>query len=152
VKRESAEFDLAGRGSFFLSLEPGRVADSGCLLTAAVENPATGSSPAVPLGRIVLLPRIDSFTLTNRPAGKNLFIGDLAGQDLQRIAKTGWNAKSGYPVLGIPTPVAGNPDEQTLEIAMPWPPPSPLAPLYIWLEGESAGRRTPVEYGSASKP
>ncbi len=55
-------------------------------------------------------------------------------------------------MLGIPTPVAGNPEEQTLEIAMPWPPPSPQAPLYIWLEGESEGRRTPATYGEAGNP
>jgi hypothetical protein len=146
ARRESAEFDVAGRDSFFLSLDPGRVSASGCLLTVAVENPETGTSAAFPLGRIVLLPRIDKFTLSDREAGGNLYVGTLTGRNLQRIAKTGWNSKDGYEVLGIPTPVAGNPEEQTLEIAMPWPPPSPQAPLYIWLEGESEGRRTPARY------
>ncbi|MDE3137098.1 MAG: hypothetical protein KGL59_11025 [Acidobacteriota bacterium] len=152
ARKESAEFDVAGQDSFFLSLDPGRVSASGCLLTAAVENPETGASVAYPLGRIVLLPRIEKFRLSDKKEGRHLYVGTLTGRNLQRIAKTGWNGKDGYEVLGIPTPVAGNPEEQTLEIAMPWPPPSPQAPLYIWLEGEGDGRRTAATYGSGGQP
>jgi hypothetical protein len=152
VRQETAEFDVAGQDSFFLALVPGKVSASGCLLTVAAQNPETGTSVAFPLGRIVLTPRIEKFTLTDKKAGRDLYAGTLTGRNLQRIAKTGWNAKDGYEVLGIPTPVAGTPEEQTLDIAMPWPPPSPQAPLYVWLEGESEGRRTAVTYGGAGNP
>ena len=53
---------------------------------------------------------------------------------------------AGYPVQGIPTPVSGSPQEQTLKIEMPWPPPSPGAPIYIWLRGENTGRLTAIRY------
>jgi len=33
---------------------------------------------------------------------------------------------------------------QTLRVVMPWPSPSPKAPLYLWLRGETAGRATTV--------
>jgi hypothetical protein len=62
------------------------------------------------------------------------------------IEKTGWDAKTGFPVQGIPTPVPGSPQEQTLEVALPWPPPSPHAPVYVWLRGESEGRLTNAKY------
>jgi hypothetical protein len=35
-----------------------------------------------------------------------------------------------------------NGSEETLQIAVPWPAPSPHAPLYVWLRGEAAGRLT----------
>jgi len=70
----------------------------------------------------------------------------LTGQDLQMIEKTGWDARTGFPVQGIPTPVPGSPQEQTLEVALPWPPPSPHAPVYVWLRGESEGRLSKAKY------
>src|ERR1035438_10054518 len=33
---------------------------------------------------------------------------------------------------------------QTLRIAMPWPSPTPKAPLFVWLRGETEGRATRV--------
>jgi hypothetical protein len=78
--------------------------------------------------------------------GGHLYIGSLAGQELQTIEKTGWDDKNGFPVLGIPTPVAGDPQEQSLKIELPWPPPSPRAPLYVWLRAETEGRLTQAKY------
>jgi len=65
---------------------------------------------------------------------------------LQLISKAGWTADAGEPIQGIPTPVPANPRQQTLKIAVPWPPPSPKAPLYIWLRGETDARRTDARY------
>jgi hypothetical protein len=146
TRRGSLQFDETGHNHFFLSLDPSELGSSPCPLTAAIANPATGVSSPFPLGRVVLLPRIEKFTLTARKQGPNLYVGTLTGRNLQVIEKTGWNSTNGYQVLGIPTPVPGNPEEQTLRIVMPWPPPSPNAPLYIWLNGEDHGRRTAATY------
>lgn len=146
TRRGSLQFDDTGHNHFFLSLDPSDLGTSPCRLTAAIANRATGVSAPFPLGRVVLLPRIEKFTLTVRKQGPNLYVGTLTGRNLQVIEKTGWNPAKGYQVLGIPTPVPGNLREQTLKIVMPWPPPSPRAPLYLWLNGESDGRRTAATY------
>ncbi len=146
ARKDSAEFDAAGSGSFYLSLDPGRIGYSGCALTATIENQATGTSAPATLGRVMLLPQIDKFTLGDRKAADGSYIGTLTGRHLQQISKTGWDPNRGFDVLGIPTPVGGQPGEQTLEIAMPWPPPEPEAPLFIWLQGETRGRRTTARY------
>ena len=142
----SGQLDFAGSGALFLSLDPGTVGQSGCLLNATVTDPTTGRSNPYALGRVTRLPRIGKFTLSDQKLGNSLYAGTLAGQDLQMIDKTGWGPDTGYPVQGIPTPVRGNPQEQTLKIEMPWPPPSPGAPIYIWLRGESTGRVTAMRY------
>lgn len=146
ARRGSAEFDATGGNSFFLSLDPGSANPSGCRLTASIVNRATGASASYPLGRVVLLPTIEKFSLSKKLHGPGLYVGTLTGRNLQVIGKTGWNLTRGFQVLGIPTPVQGNPREQTLQIVMPWPPPSPQAPLYVWLHGETRGRRTSATY------
>lgn len=145
-KNGAAELNALGAGVWFLSLAPGSVGRPGCLLTAAVAVPDSGTSVPYPLGRVTLLPRIDKFTLSSEKVGEALYAGTLRGQNLQLIDKTGWNTTTGSPVEAIPTPVPGNPQEQTLKIVMTWPPPSPQAPLYIWLRGENAGRATTAKY------
>lgn len=142
----SAQLDFAGSGVLFLSVDPGTVGQSGCLLDATVTDQTTGSSDPYSLGRVTRLPRILKFSLTNEKLGSSLYAGTLTGKDLQMIDKTGWSPDAGYPVQGIPTPVVGNPQEQTLKIEMPWPPPSPRAPIYVWLRNESAGRLTTIQY------
>lgn len=144
--RGTLQFDSTGADSYFLSLDPASTARSGCSLTAAIENPDTGVSAPYSLGRVVLLPQIDSFTLTGKKAGPHTYVGTLTGRNLQVIAQTGWDADHGHPTLGIPTPLASDPRRQSLQIGMPWPPPAPHAPLYIWLEGETKGRSTSVTY------
>jgi len=106
-----------------------------------------GNSDPTVLGRLIRLPRIEKFVLTEDKLGANLYSGSLTGIDLQIIEKTGWDPKAGFPVQGIPTPVpGGNPQEQTLKVELPWPPPSPHAPIYVWLRGETTGRLTDVKY------
>ncbi len=137
--------DATGDNTLFLSLDPASVGHSGCELEATLSAPDTGASDPYKLGRIVRLPRIEQFALTNQKLGR-LYSGTLTGEDLQLIEKTGWNSKVGYPVIGIPTPVSTDPAKQTLGIALPWPPPSPQAPLYIWLRGETEARQTNARY------
>jgi hypothetical protein len=142
----AAQLDLAGESGMFLSVDPGIVGQSGCQLAATLSTASTGSSDPSLLGRVIRLPRIEKFTLTEDKINGTLYAGTLTGQDLQIIEKTGWDDKAGYPVQGIPTPVPGTPQEQTLKVELPWPPPSPHAPIYVWLRGESAGRLTDVKY------
>jgi hypothetical protein len=142
----SAQLDFAGEGVLFLSLDPGSVGQSGCQLVATATLEETGTSDPYTLGRVIRLPHIERFLLTDEKEGGHLYIGSLIGQELQTVEKTGWDAKNGYPVQGIPTPIAGDPQEQTLKIELPWPPPSPRAPLYVWLRGETEGRTTQAKY------
>ena len=140
------QLDFAGDGTLFLAVSAGSVGESGCELMATLTEADTGTSDPYLLGTVIRLPRIDNFSLTDEKLGGSLYAGILTGEDLQTIAKTGWDAKSPQPVQAIPTPVPGQPREQTLKIALPWPPPSPHAPLYIWLSGETEARATSIKY------
>jgi hypothetical protein len=145
-KIDSAELDATGEGSLFLSIDPGLIGGSGCQLTAEVTELETGTSDPFVLGRVIRFPHINSFVLTEEKVSDSSYAATLTGRDLQLIEKTGWGAAGGEPVQGIPTPVPGAPQEQTLKIGIPWPPPSPKAPLYIWLRGESQPRQTNARY------
>jgi len=122
------------------------VGRSGCQLEATVTAGEAGTSEPYPLGRVIRLPHIQKFVLTDQKKGSDLFLGSLTGQELQAIEKTGWDSQAGYPVQGIPVPAAGDTQNQTLQIELPWPPPSPRAPLYVWLRGEPTGRVTEARY------
>jgi hypothetical protein len=142
----NAQLDFSGEDGLFLSLDPGVVGQSGCNLTATLFTDGVGSSDPVILGRLIRLPRIEKFTLSEDKINSTLFAGTLTGTDLQIIEMTGWDAKTGYPVQGIPTPVPGSAQDQILKVEMPWPPPSPHAAIYVWLRGETTGRLTDVKY------
>ncbi len=142
----TAQLDFSGEDGLFLSLDPGEVGQSGCQLAATLSTDGVGTSDPVVLGRLIRLPRIEKFALSEDKVDSTLYSGSLTGTDLQIIEKTGWDAKTGYPVQGIPTPVPGSATEQTLKVELPWPPPSPHAPIYVWLRGESTGRLTDVKY------
>ncbi len=146
VREDSGELDFAGQSALFLSIVPGSVGQSGCVLTATLTDEATGTSDPYTLGHVIRLPQITKFAMSIKKLGESLYAGTLTGNDLQMIDKTGWDPSKGYPVQGIPTPVQGRPQEQTLRIEMPWPPPSPRAPVYVWLRGESEGRLTSMRY------
>lgn len=146
TKQGSASLDVAGASDLFLSLDPGMIGQSGCELTATLSTPTAGASDPYALGTVIELPRIDKFTIADEKVDGSLYAGTITGQNLQLIEKTGWDAKTGHAVQGIPAPVPGNIQQQTLKIALPWPPPSPRAPLYIWLRGEKDARMTTARY------
>jgi hypothetical protein len=142
-----AQLDFAGEDGLFLSVDPGLIGQSGCQLAATITTESTGTSDPLVLGRVIRLPRIEKFALTDEKINSSFYAGNLTGIDLQIIEKTGWDAKNGFPVQGIPTPLpGGTPQEQTLKVELPWPPPSPHAPIYVWLRGENTGRPTDVKY------
>jgi hypothetical protein len=105
-----------------------------------------GESTPHRLGAIVRLPKIDSFQLTDERTGASLYVAVLQGQDLENIAKTGWDDQAGTPVEAIPAPLDGPGNKESLRIEVPWPAPAPHAPLYVWLRGEERGRLTSAKY------
>jgi hypothetical protein len=142
-KHASSQLLSSAPGTLFLSLDPGAVGQTGCTLTAILETESVGKSDPFTLGKVLRLPRIESLSLTDEKASEG-FYGVLKGFDLETIEKTGWQASAGVNVTELPRPVAGEGAKQSLRVAMPWPSPSPKAPLYVWLRGESTGRATRV--------
>ena len=132
-------------GSMFLALDAGRW-PAGCQLTATIDAGESGKSKPFDLGRVVRLPVIESFRLTDEPAGDGMYFGVLTGRDLELIGKTGWDAQDGQEVAGLPAPVAGGGDKQSLKVKLTWPSPAPHAPLYLWFRGEKEGRATTARY------
>jgi hypothetical protein len=145
--KEDVKLTRESPGTLFLLFRPDSVGQPGCTVMAALITPASGSSELRRLGAIVLLPKIDSFQVSNQKAGDASYFATLEGRDLESIAKVGWDAANGTLVDTIPAPVvgpgnAGPGNKESLQVTMPWPAPAPHAPLYIWLRGEEMGRLT----------
>jgi hypothetical protein len=143
--QQGVRLQVVEPGSLFVSFDPG-MWPGGCTVTAAVETPKAGRSDPREIGRVVRIPQIESFRLTDEGAGDGTYFGILTGRNLELIDRTGWDGANGQPVSGLPAPVAGDPDRQSLRVRMPWPSPIPHAPLYVWLRGESRGRQTTAKY------
>ena len=138
-KKNEAKLESVGPGQLFLSFDPGTLGPTGCKVTAIL----LGDAPSDPvrLGQVIRFPRIEMFWMTDEKAGTaGNFTGILTGSDLELIDRTGWDATKGVPVDSIPSTAASSGTQQTLKIAMPWPSPTPRAPIYVWLRGESQGR------------
>ena len=133
--------------TLFLTFDPGSW-PTGSTVSAILENSTEGRSKPFTLGRVVRVPQVDAFELTDEKADDNNYSGKLTGANLEVIAKVGWSADSGVPVVSLPAAVGGDSRKQSLQIALPWPPPSPRAPLWIWFRGDDRGRETRIRYGS----
>ena len=142
-KHANAQLSAAGAGMLFLSLDAGAVGQSGCGLTATLETEAAGKGDPFALGKVVRFPRIESFSMSDEKSSGG-FYGELRGFGLETIEKTGWSASAGLAVPELPRPIAGDGAKQALRIDMPWPSPSPKAPLFVWLRGETEARATRV--------
>ncbi len=140
------QLETAGQDLYYLAFLPGKIGRPGCQLELTATTAGVGTSAPQPMGKIVRLPRLEQFTLSSQSAGGGQYEGLLTGTNLQLIAATGWNARHGVPVTAVPQPAPGPPGTQRLRIAMPWPPPEPHAPLYIWLYGENQGRKTNTHF------
>src|SRR5262249_16516504 len=107
----------------------------------SIESEEGGRSAPVTLGKIVRVPRIEAFQLTNdKTADGAAFTAVIRGRDLESIEKAGWAADSGLPVQGPPRTLAGEGDKQLLRISLPWPSPMPISPIYVWLRDDQKGR------------
>jgi len=141
-----ASLTLAGPGTLYLSVDPGAVGYAGCRLAATVILDPEGRSDPFVLGRVIRVPRLEKFTLTTEKIADSAYSGILEGRDLDVIEKAGWDAQHGVPIESIPTPLPDDSSRQKLFIVLPWPAPGPHAPLYVWLRGETQGRKTAVAY------
>ena len=144
--KEDVKLTQESPNTLFLLFRPQRVGQPGCAVVATLITPVSGQSEQRKVGSIVLLPKIDSFRLTNEKAGEAAYFAELEGNDLENIAKVGWDAQNGTPVDTIPAPVAGAGNKENLRAVIPWPAPAPHAPLYVWLRGEERGRLTSAQY------
>lgn len=142
-----ARLQASSPGSLFLTFDPAAIGSQGCEVTVLVET-ANGRSEPAGLGRVVRLPKLTALSLSDEMAGENLFAGTLTGEDLESVAKVGWNTQDGVAVTAVPRPVGGDLRKQELRISLPWPAPSPRAPLFIWMPNEQEGRQTKTRLGS----
>jgi hypothetical protein len=138
-KSDSGSVQSLSPDELFLSFDPGSW-QAGCTLTAQLDQ----SKPYV-LGKVIRVPHVETFELTEEKSGDN-YIGKLTGTDLENIAQVGWSAAQGIPVPSLPAPIGAEGRKQALRIELPWPPPSPHAPLYVWFRGEAEGRATQIHY------
>jgi hypothetical protein len=129
--------------SLFVVVEPARLAQPGCQMTLRVANDVEGASAPVVLGRVIRVPSVTRFELTDEPAEEG-FAGVLEGTGLEWIDRVGWDPEHGVPVRDLPVPAPDG--RQTLRVVAPWPAPAPHAPLFLWLRGEPQGRKTTVRW------
>jgi hypothetical protein len=116
---------------------------SGCDLEAVIENGSGGSSQPFTLARILALPKIDSFTVGADPPENNKRHYQIAGTNLEMIAKLGWDEANAVPVASLPLPLPGPGMKQSIAIDLP-DPMVPEGKLYVWLRGDQKGRATTI--------
>lgn len=143
--RAAVKLRQTGRETLYLTFDPGAVGQAGCTVTVQVATESQGSSDPFVLGKVIRLPRIYSFEVSDRKVGELGYAATLTGEELERIERVGWREDFGLPVTELPVPLASG-EKQALEVTVPWPPPAPRAPLYVWLRGETRGRKTGARY------
>jgi hypothetical protein len=139
-RRADAKLGSIGAGTWFVTFDPGTVGQSGCTLNGTIETDASGRSASLALGKVVRLPRMDNLVWTDEKS-QGGYAAVLHGTDLETIERIGWDAQNGVPVTAVPKTTG---DKQSLKLTLPWPPPSPLAPLQIWLRGDPQPRTAKV--------
>jgi hypothetical protein len=142
-----ADLSAASPGMLFLSVDPAMIGYPGCLLAASIDIEPEGRSDAFTIGRVIRVPQLEQFTLTNEQLGPSTYVGILKGHNLDVIEKTGWDADNGVRVDSVPEPVPGDKSSlETIRVGLPWPAPAPHARLYVWFRGEDKGRQSNVAY------
>jgi hypothetical protein len=117
---------------------------AGCTLLGQIDNGMDGKSQPVELAHIRRFPQISSFAAAGPvTSGSSLRPYELRGFNLEMIEQVGWDSNVGQPIPGLPTPIPGQGQQQSLTVDLP-DPPSPKATLYMWLRGETAGRSTTI--------
>ncbi len=112
---------------------------AGCSLEAVIDNGRGRSSPPFTLAYILRVPRIDSFTVSADPPHNETRRYQLTGQNLEMIAKLGWDDGHGVQVSDLPEPLPGPGMKQSIGINLPDPSNSE-SKLYVWLRGDQQGR------------
>jgi hypothetical protein len=119
---------------------------AGCTLEGQIDNGQDGKSQPVELAHLRRLPQISSFIALPPPvppAIDAIRTYELRGTNLEMLEKVGWDSGIGQPVSGLPAPIQGQGQLQSLMVTLP-DPPNPKATLYVWLRGETAARATTI--------
>jgi hypothetical protein len=141
-QNEAASLQQLSQDQVFLSFDT-TAWPAGCPIQAAIDNGSGGKSEPFSLGKIIRLPRIDEFKLSDEQAAPATHVGMLSGRNLEMIEKVGWDQLNGSEVPGLPAPIPGQGQKQLLRVNLP-DPPSARAAIYIWLRGEKTGRITTI--------
>lgn len=116
---------------------------AGCTVQIRIDTPGSGESQPYVLAHVVRLPQIEQFTATGDQTADGRHVYELTGRNLEMIDKTGWDQLTGSDVTGLPVPLPGPGRKQSLRVYLP-DPPTPSAPLYVWIRGDKNGRGTSV--------
>jgi hypothetical protein len=121
---------------------------AGCTLQGSIDNGKDGQSQPVTLAHIIRIPQVSTFvpTVTQGTGGYQ-----MTGLNLEMIAKVGWDPMTGVDVPGLPAPIPGQGQQQSLLVTLP-DPPNPKATLFIWLRGEAAARASTISLTAAPAP
>lgn len=117
---------------------------AGCSLQASIENGRDGGSQPFTLAHVLRVPTIDSFTLADPPLNNGVRQYALTGQNLEMLAKVGWDHSNGQDIAGVPAPLPGPGLKQSIQVSLP-DPPAPDSLLYVWLRGDKQGRATTIK-------
>ncbi|MBV9303157.1 MAG: hypothetical protein JOY62_19530 [Acidobacteriaceae bacterium] len=139
---ETASLEQLPPDQLFLSVDTSAW-PAGCSIQAVIDNGNAGRSQPFTLGNMIRLPQIEDFKLTSEQPSPGSHTGILTGRNLEMIEKVGWDQLTGTPVPGLPVPIPGQGQKQSLQVNMP-DPPTPQTPLVIWLRGEKTGRATSI--------
>jgi len=112
---------------------------NGCALQATVANGNEGESDPQPMGRVVRIPKIESFDLAPEDTKTGRVHASLTGENLETIERTGWGSEEAESVEGLPLPVPGEGQKQSLQVHLP-PVAEAKTVLFVWLRGESRAR------------
>jgi hypothetical protein len=157
----SSNLQQLSHDQLFLAFDTSRL-PAGCSLLAVIENgrdgrsqPASLSAPST-LAHILRVPQIESFTLSAASSWASSSTGaenggqngprtyQLTGQNLEMIAKAGWDENDGVELSGLPAPLPGPGLKQSVQAVLP-DPINPQGVLYVWLRGDQKGRATTVQ-------
>ena len=97
----------------FLSFDTSAL-PAGCSLQAVIDNGRDGKSLPYTLAQIIRVPEIESFEVTGDPLVNAMHTYALVGRNLEMIEKVGWDDTNGIEVPGLPAPVPGEGQKQTL--------------------------------------
>lgn len=145
IGEQTATYSLQqlSQDQLFLSFDTGAL-PAGCSLQATIDNGRAGKSQPFALAQLVRLPQIDSFQISTDPSSSGMSLYSLSGRNLEMIEKVGWDQATGVDVPGLPVPIPGEGQKQSLTVTLPEQS-GPPANLYLWLRGDTTGRATTIK-------
>jgi len=151
IGEQTASYSLQqlSQDQLFLSFDTSAL-PAGCSLEAVIDSGRAGKSQPVILAHIVRLPQIDSFDAGTDPAPPGMHVYTLTGRNLEMVEKVGWDQTTGIDVPGLPVPISGQGQKQSLTVNLPEQS-GPPANLYLWLRGDTAGRATTIKNPAPAK-